>query len=232
MIEDSNRRSLGLAMLPYRIGLFASITGAIMCVPMIFQFDCVMYFNHHFVTADIPEPKDLETWLENIGARPYTSWYKHRRSERLTKEFPQYDKFILKAFSEGDPLSVREEKYIDPFEKFWENVETLVNNGKGAVAFTTAAQILANNEQENCDISNDPANLQEQFGSYFIVPRTENFTDVNLKFSFSSPLNAENHLHRFKNPLVGGKSNKKSFEELELENELLKKTLNELTLRM
>lgn len=24
----------------------------------------MLWFNEHFVTADVPEPKDLETWLE------------------------------------------------------------------------------------------------------------------------------------------------------------------------
>lgn len=42
--------------------------------------------------------------LQNLGAKPYTEWFKNRRAERLCKEFPQYDKFIVIAFSEGDSL--------------------------------------------------------------------------------------------------------------------------------
>ncbi|KAJ3388643.1 hypothetical protein HDU92_001394 [Lobulomyces angularis] len=136
-IKNENRKGLFSAMLPYRIGILLSSGSALLSIPLIFHEETVMYFNHHFVTADIPEPKDLETclevgsfswnWMEpvlgtvsfallclqfarnqirNIGAKPFTSWFKHRRSKKLISQFPQYDKFILRSFSEGDPLSV------------------------------------------------------------------------------------------------------------------------------
>ena len=43
--------------------------------------------------------------LENLGAKPYTAWFKKRRAERLCSEFPQYSPSIIESFSEGDPLS-------------------------------------------------------------------------------------------------------------------------------
>lgn len=43
--------------------------------------------------------------LENLGAKPYTSWIKHRRARRLVKEFPTYDAGVVASFSEGDPFT-------------------------------------------------------------------------------------------------------------------------------
>ena len=43
--------------------------------------------------------------LENLGIRPYTSKFKERRAMRLCKEFPQYSKYVVASFSEGDSLS-------------------------------------------------------------------------------------------------------------------------------
>lgn len=43
--------------------------------------------------------------MENLGIKPYTHWFKHRRAERLSKEFPRYNKSIVYSFSEGDSLS-------------------------------------------------------------------------------------------------------------------------------
>eukprot|EP01031_Cornospumella_fuschlensis_P035885 gene35885-43526_t len=118
-MAESNRRGLFVATLPYKLGIFAAVGGAIVSIPMIFDLDTVLWFNEHFVTADVPEEKDLETplevggfawnWmepplgtisffllcmqyaraqLENLGAKPFTMWFKHRRAERLIKEFP------------------------------------------------------------------------------------------------------------------------------------------------
>merc|ERR1712150_386706 len=38
--------------------------GALICIPMVFDYSTVFWFNEGFVTAGVPEPKDLETWLE------------------------------------------------------------------------------------------------------------------------------------------------------------------------
>lgn len=42
--------------------------------------------------------------LENLGAKPYTGRYKDWRGNRLAKKYPQYNKYIVKSFSEGDNL--------------------------------------------------------------------------------------------------------------------------------
>ncbi len=43
--------------------------------------------------------------LFNLGAQPYTAWFKARRAKRLCREFPTYDRYILSSFSEGDSFS-------------------------------------------------------------------------------------------------------------------------------
>ncbi len=42
--------------------------------------------------------------LENLGAKPYTGWFKERRADRLCKEFPKYDAYIVSEFSQGESL--------------------------------------------------------------------------------------------------------------------------------
>jgi hypothetical protein len=41
-----------------------SLTAAAASLPLVFSYDVALWFNAHYVTADVPEPKDLETWLE------------------------------------------------------------------------------------------------------------------------------------------------------------------------
>lgn len=43
--------------------------------------------------------------MENMGVKPYTQWFKHRRAQRMVREFPKYNKFVIESFSEGDSLS-------------------------------------------------------------------------------------------------------------------------------
>ena len=43
--------------------------------------------------------------MENMGAKPYTQWFKHSRAQRMVKEFPKYNKFVVQSFSEGDSLN-------------------------------------------------------------------------------------------------------------------------------
>ena len=135
-IMKSNRKGLFMATVPYRMGIKGSLGFGMACFPLIFHVDTVLWFNELYVTAHVPEAKDLETplevggyswgWMEpvigqasffllcmqfaraqmeNLGIKPYTSWFKSRRAARLTREYPQYNKYIIEQFSEGDPLS-------------------------------------------------------------------------------------------------------------------------------
>jgi len=63
-ISAVNREGLLLTTIPYKLGITASLTAAFASFPLCFHEPTVHYFNEHFVTADIPEEKDLETALE------------------------------------------------------------------------------------------------------------------------------------------------------------------------
>eukprot|EP01038_Epipyxis_sp_PR26KG_P012041 gene12041-16114_t len=133
---EANRKGLFFATIPYKLGIFVSMSAGLGCIPMIFDLNTVLLFNEFFVTTDVPEERDLETmfevgsfawnWmepplgtisfsllcfqfaraqLENLGAQPYTSKFKASRSDRLVKQYPQYNKFVVSSFSEGDPLT-------------------------------------------------------------------------------------------------------------------------------
>merc|ERR1740117_965827 len=51
-------------LLPYRIGFFSFTSAGVLAVPWVFHYDFVAWFNDRFVTAEVPDSHDLETWLE------------------------------------------------------------------------------------------------------------------------------------------------------------------------
>ena len=42
--------------------------------------------------------------LENLGAKPFTGWFKSRRAARIAKEYPQYNQHVVMDWSTGDSL--------------------------------------------------------------------------------------------------------------------------------
>jgi hypothetical protein len=63
-IDAFHNKAMMMYLLPYQIGIAASLTAAALSAPLCFHLPTVHFFNHHFVTTDVPEPQDLETWLE------------------------------------------------------------------------------------------------------------------------------------------------------------------------
>lgn len=63
-LADKNREGMWLLTLPYKIGIGMAVTAAGASFPMVFDFGTVAWFNEGYVTADVPEPRDLETALE------------------------------------------------------------------------------------------------------------------------------------------------------------------------
>lgn len=63
-IAKVNRERMFLHALPYHAGFLSAGVAGVFSIPLVFHFDTVNAFNNAFVTADIPEQKDLETWLE------------------------------------------------------------------------------------------------------------------------------------------------------------------------
>mmetsp|Transcript_28632 Transcript_28632/g.78709 ORF Transcript_28632/g.78709 Transcript_28632/m.78709 type:complete len:242 (+) Transcript_28632:59-784(+) len=63
-ILASNRKGLFVKTLPYKIGVFTAVLSGLVSLPMIFDYNTVLWFNELYVTTDVPEAKDLETPLE------------------------------------------------------------------------------------------------------------------------------------------------------------------------
>ena len=66
LAEMAAAASSGLAFsrLPYRIGIAAALIAGFGSIPMCFDLHTTLWFNEGYVTTDVPEAKDLETWLE------------------------------------------------------------------------------------------------------------------------------------------------------------------------
>mmetsp|Transcript_18335 Transcript_18335/g.25436 ORF Transcript_18335/g.25436 Transcript_18335/m.25436 type:complete len:279 (-) Transcript_18335:49-885(-) len=63
-VAHYNRKGMLMHTVPYKIGIVAALGGAFASVPLCFHYDTVSYFNESYVTADVPDAKDLETFLE------------------------------------------------------------------------------------------------------------------------------------------------------------------------
>lgn len=69
-IAKTNREGMALAATPFYVGLSAAVIGGYGSIPLVFNLPAVHWFNERFVTAELPPPEDLETWLE-VGS---ASW--------------------------------------------------------------------------------------------------------------------------------------------------------------
>lgn len=67
VIASKNREGMWLVSLPYKLGIGIAVTAATVSIPLVFDLETVTWFNEHYVTTDVPEPRDLETPLE-VGA--------------------------------------------------------------------------------------------------------------------------------------------------------------------
>lgn len=63
-ISRVNRSTMLISFLPYKIGLVGAVTGGVVSMPMVFHKETVEWFNENYVTAEVPEPDDIGTWLE------------------------------------------------------------------------------------------------------------------------------------------------------------------------
>jgi hypothetical protein len=63
-IAAKNKEGSWILGVPHQIGIGLALTAAFGSVPMVFDLSTAKWFNQFYVTADVPEPKDLETWLE------------------------------------------------------------------------------------------------------------------------------------------------------------------------
>jgi hypothetical protein len=98
-------------------------------LPMVFHLDTALWFNERFVTTDVPEARDLETWLEvgqwtwnwmepPIGTisfvfialqfargrgvvNPLEAYYQRRRERQLLESYPKYSPIIILQWAES-----------------------------------------------------------------------------------------------------------------------------------
>lgn len=63
-ISKKNDENVWFISLPYKIGIFVAITAGVTSIPLVFHQHTAEWFNTYFVTSDIPEPKDMETFYE------------------------------------------------------------------------------------------------------------------------------------------------------------------------
>ncbi|GKY99090.1 hypothetical protein MPSEU_000864600 [Mayamaea pseudoterrestris] len=67
LIEATNLDFQLLYALPYKIGIAIALTAGFTSFPLVFHLPTAEFFNNAYVTADVPEPKDIETALEVAG---------------------------------------------------------------------------------------------------------------------------------------------------------------------
>lgn len=63
-IKQEALNGMQLAKLPYRVAIGTAVVGGLSTFPLCFHLDTVSWFNEFYVTADVADAKDTETWLE------------------------------------------------------------------------------------------------------------------------------------------------------------------------
>lgn len=63
-IAMENRKMMHWEYSPYHMGIFAAMLSGGLSFPLIFDKQTVLWFNRHFVTAEVPDAADLETIWE------------------------------------------------------------------------------------------------------------------------------------------------------------------------
>ena len=71
-IQKVNNQRKWLAALPYQFGIVTATGTAMASIPMVFGLNTATWFNHNFVTIEVPDAADLETALE-VGSWSW-SW--------------------------------------------------------------------------------------------------------------------------------------------------------------
>lgn len=64
LISKANKEYMFVLALPFQIGIVSAVTIGCLSLPLVFHYGIAHWFNDHFVTTDVPEPKDLETMWE------------------------------------------------------------------------------------------------------------------------------------------------------------------------
>jgi hypothetical protein len=108
-MEIANKQYMSIATLPFKIGVLTSLTAGIASFPLCFSETATKWFNDNYVTADVADSKDLETWLE-VG-----SWSWHWMEPPLGQI-----SFLLLclAFARNQLVNLRESPYTFRLQEF------------------------------------------------------------------------------------------------------------------
>lgn len=85
-IAERNKDGQYLLALPYKIGVIVACSAAAASFPLCFHLGTAEWFNENYVTTDVPESEELETWLE-VGAWTWNCTYGIIRSFRFALSF-------------------------------------------------------------------------------------------------------------------------------------------------
>ena len=64
-MKSSNMTFMSILTVPYKVGIAGGLISAAVTIPLCFDLNTALWFNECYVTTDVPEGKDLETWLED-----------------------------------------------------------------------------------------------------------------------------------------------------------------------
>jgi hypothetical protein len=56
-MDAANKQGMFVGFLPYKIGIIASVVGGIASLPLTYHLPTILWFNEHYVTADVPMPQ-------------------------------------------------------------------------------------------------------------------------------------------------------------------------------
>jgi len=116
-----NRKYMEIHYFPYKLGLGTAIVGGIASFPLVFDVNSVKWFNHKYVTMDVPEPRDLETFLE-VGSWSW-SWMEPVLGQvsflLLVLQFSRSQLINLGIRPFGDKMkSIRADGLVQQFPKY------------------------------------------------------------------------------------------------------------------
>eukprot|EP01062_Namystynia_karyoxenos_P024521 TRINITY_DN19571_c0_g1_i1.p2 TRINITY_DN19571_c0_g1~~TRINITY_DN19571_c0_g1_i1.p2 ORF type:complete len:288 (+),score=99.30 TRINITY_DN19571_c0_g1_i1:101-865(+) len=124
-MQADARDDLTLFIIPYKLGILLAITLGLGSIPMCFHYPTVDWFNKHYVTTDVPEPEDLETWLE-VGSWSW-NWMEpplgqisfmllclaYARSHYGALGYAPYNRFVRNH---------RTNKFLDKYPRYNQNI--------------------------------------------------------------------------------------------------------------
>jgi len=138
-ISTSVHKNSFMVSAPYKLGIGTAIFCGFMSFPMCFNLQLVSWFNEAFVTTDVPEPRDLETWLE-VGSWSW-NWMEPPLGQisffLLCLQFArgQIQNLGLKPYTEL-MKSGRAKRVAGEFSQY---DETIISNYVTSVSFTAKA---------------------------------------------------------------------------------------------